>query len=321
MDIDVIAPDLREPTLRLRGVDPDAAFARAVASAILPFLPAYKVAGVQVRAVRDRGTGARLRVHTPEVRRSEAALLWIHGGGYVLGIAKIDDRICGETAKELGIVVVSADYGLAPRHPFPGPLDDVHAVWRWLLGHAGELGVDPARIAVGGQSAGAGLAATLVQRIHDEGSAPGAHDGVPQPVAQWLFCPMLDDRTAADGSLDAVGHFVWDGRANRAGWTAYLGQAPGAESLPDYAAAARRADLAGLPPAWLDCGTVELFHDEVVAYAERLRAAGVPVVLDEVPGAPHGFETWAADTPSAQAVLGRARAWLGTTLGTGASGS
>lgn len=304
MDIDVIAPDLREPTLKSPKA-PAGAAGRAIASAIIPLLPAYRVAGVSARAVRNKHM--RARVYAPRDRRSEAALLWIHGGGFVIGAAKIDDRICGETAKALGVTVVSAEYRLAPRHPFPAPLDDVHAVWRWTLAHAGELGIDAARVAIGGQSAGAGLAANLVQRIHDEGGT--------QPVAQWLFCPMLDDRTAADTSLDAVKHFIWDNAANREGWAAYLGEAPGAPTLPAYAAGARRDDLSGLPKTWIDCGTVELFHDEDVAYADRLRAAGVDVTLDEVAGAPHGFETWAADTPSAQAVLARAREWLAGALG------
>jgi acetyl esterase/lipase len=127
---------------------------------------------------------------------------------------------------------------------------------------------------------------------------------------------MLDDRTAVRRDLDGIEHWVWSNTANRVGWAAYLGIEPGAETVPPYAAPARRLDLSGLPPAWLDYGSIELFRDEIVDYAARLKAAGVPVVIEEVPGAPHGFETWAADSAPARAILERARAWLGDLFAT-----
>jgi acetyl esterase/lipase len=164
------------------------------------------------------------------------------------------------------------------------------------------IGIDPALIAIGGQSAGGGLAAALVQRVKDG-------EGV-QPVAQWLFCPMLDDRTAARCDLDRIGHRLWNNRNNRDGWRCYLGREPGAPELPSYAAAARREDVSGLPPAWVGVGDIDLFHDEDRLYAGRLRAAGVDVIFRMVPGAPHGFEGWAADTDLVQAYLADARAWL-----------
>jgi len=159
---------------------------------------------------------------------------------------------------------------------------------------------------VGGESAGGGLAASLVQRLHDE----GAH-----PIGQWLFCPMLDDCTAARRELDAVDHFIWNNTANRFGWASYLGREPGAAEVAEYAVPARRTDLAGLPPAWICVSDIELFHDEDVDYARRLEAAGVPVTLDLVAGAPHGFESWAADTAPARALIGRAQAWLADVVG------
>jgi acetyl esterase/lipase len=159
---------------------------------------------------------------------------------------------------------------------------------------------------VGGESAGGGLAASAVQRLHDA----GAH-----PLGQWLFCPMLDDRTAARTELDDVGHFVWNNVSNRFGWSSYLGQAPGAPEVAPYAVAARRGELSGLPPAWICVGDIELFHDEDVDYARRLEAAGVPVTLDVTSGTPHGFENWAADTAPARMLVRRARAWLGELVG------
>jgi acetyl esterase/lipase len=252
------------------------------------------------------GNAGGARVFTPAGGGSGAALLWIHGGGLVIGSAAQDDRRCIAIANELDVVVVSAEYRLAPEHPFPLPLDDCLDAWDWVQQNAAARGIDPRRVAVGGQSAGGGLAAALVQRLHDRGGA--------QPVAQWLFCPMLDDRTAANRELDAVRHIVWNNRSNRTGWSAYLGTA-GAPVVPDYAVPSRRTDLTGLPPAWIGTGDIELFYDENKAYAERLTADGVPTTFDVVPGGPHAFESLGADAEVSVAYLGRAHRWLRERLG------
>ncbi|MFN2323456.1 MAG: alpha/beta hydrolase [Trueperaceae bacterium] len=251
--------------------------------------------------------GVRVRVYRPEAGASGGALLWLHGGGLIVGRPSMDDGRCVAWARDLGLVVVSVDYRLAPEHPFPAALDDAHAAWTWLQGAAAALGVDPERVAVGGGSAGGGLAACLTQRLRDEGGA--------QPAAQLLVYPMLDDRTAARRELDGAGHRVWTNRSNRAGWSAYLGGAPGAADVPMHAAAARSADLAGLPPAWIGVGALDLFLDEDRAYAARLAAAGVPTEVDEVPGAPHGFDALAPDVPLAQAFVARQTAFLRDRLG------
>jgi acetyl esterase/lipase len=253
--------------------------------------------------------GVRVRVYRPHAGPSGAALLWLHGGGLIMGAPRMDERRCGTWARELGIVVASVAYRLAPEHPFPAALDDARAAWRWLQGAAATLGVDPARVAVGGASAGGGLAACLAQRLRDEGAA--------QPAAQLLVYPMLDDRTAARRELDGAGHLVWHNRSNRAGWTAYLGREPGAPKLPAYAAAARRGDLRGLPPAWIGVGDLDLFLDENRGYAERLEAAGVGVTLHEVAGAPHGFDALAADVPLVRAFAASQHAFLRERLGVG----
>jgi acetyl esterase/lipase len=262
--------------------------------------------GVKVETRMAEGA-VKVRVYSPEHGKSGAALLWIHGGGLVIGSPMQDDQFCADTARELGIVVVSTSYRLAPDAPFPAALDDCHAAWTWILRSAAALEIDPGRVAIGGQSAGGGLAASLVQRIHDAGGV--------QPIAQWLFCPMLDDRTAARHELDAVGHFVWNNRANRVGWSGYLGGAAGSDRVPEYAVPARRDDLRSLPLAWIGTGDIELFFDEDKAYAQRLTEAGVNCTLDVVAGAPHGFESIASGTALAQAYLSRARAWLREQLG------
>lgn len=304
MDIQQVDGDLREATLSAPAVDPRKTGMRRVSALALKVMPVKRAPGVRVRTVR--GGSARVRIYTPAKRRTDAVLLWIHGGGLIIGNPRQDELLVSSTAAALGMTMVSAYYRLAPEHPFPAAHDDVHAAWEWLQRNAATLGVDPARVVVGGESAGGGLAAALAQRLHDEGAVP---------LAQWLFCPMLDDRTAANRELDEIDHFIWNNTANHFGWASYLGHEPGAPDVPAYAVAARRGDLSGLPPAWICVSDIELFHDEDTNYARRLEAAGVPVTLDLIPGAPHGFENWAADTPPAHALVARAQAWLAETVG------
>lgn len=219
-------------------------------------------------------SGAGVRIFRPPNRPTEPgpALLWIHGGGYVIGTAAQDDRLCRRFSAELGATVASVDYRLAPQNPYPAALEDC---WAALTQLAELPGVDPARIAIGGASAGGGLAAALAQLAADRGEV--------SPVLQLLVYPMLDDRSAA---LPANRSYrLWNPRSNLFGWTAYLGDAD-----PQIAVPARRADLRGLAPAWIGVGTLDLFHDEDLAYAERLRQAGVPCEVETVPGAFHGFD-------------------------------
>jgi acetyl esterase/lipase len=275
-----------------------------------------KMAGLRIEWLRREGPG--LRLYHPEVRQSRGALLWIHGGGYVTGHPAQNDALCAATAQELGILVVAPAYRLAPEHRYPAALDDCHAAWRWMLDAAARLGVDPARIAIGGESAGGGLAAGLVQRLHDEHRDDPLG---PKPVAQWLFCPMIDDRTAADRNRNrnrnAHEHFVWSNDANAFGWQAYLGEAPGSPSPPRYAAPARRADLHGLPQAWIGTSGLDVLHDEDRTYAERLEAAGIAVRLVDFPAAPHGFHAFAPDSPMSRGFVADARLWLERAIAAG----
>lgn len=294
-----VTPELRGPVRRIPPLPLDRAWGRRLVRGLSGLIPAAKIDGVSTEWRDD--VQPRLRLYRPAVQRLPAALYWIHGGGMIIGQPVQDDGLCGVTARELGIVVVSVDYRLAPEHPFPIPLDDCYVGWQWLQDQAAALGLDGSRVAVGGGSAGGGLAASLVQRLHDGGGQRAA--------AQWLFCPMLDDRTAARRELDAINHPIWNNRLNATGWRALLAAEPGTVA-PPYAAAARREELRGLPPAWIGVGDIELFYEEDRVYADRLAAAGVNVTLDIVPGAPHGFEAWAADTVIAKEYLARARAWL-----------
>ncbi len=228
-------------------------------------------------------------VYRPEgVAGATPALLWIHGGGHVMGHPVQDEKGSIAFARDLGITVVAVRYRLAPAHPAPAGLEDARAALAWMAEQAGALGVDPGRIAVGGASAGGGMAAALAQMCRDRGG--------PALAFQLLVYPMLDDRTVLRTDLDTANMYLWSPAANRYAWSALLGREPGSEGVSPYAAPARREDLSGLPPAWIGVGTNDLFHDEDVAYARRLEAAGVPCALSLVPGAFHGFEIPFADT-------------------------
>ncbi|UDY34168.1 alpha/beta hydrolase [Dermatobacter hominis] len=229
-----------------------------------------------------------VRVHRPPEPADgpRAALLSIHGGGYVMGRAVQDDALCRVLARGLGMVVASVDYRLAPAHPFPAPLEDCYGALAWLMS---QPEVDADRVAIGGMSAGGGLAAGLAILARDRGEL--------RPALQLLSYPMLDDRTVLRDDIDESGFRLWGNRTNRYGWRSYLGAEPGAEGLTAPAVPARCEDLSGLPPAWIGVGTLDLFLDEDVAYAERLRAAGVPCELEVVDGAFHGFDRIAARVP------------------------
>jgi len=243
-------------------------------------------ADVSVHVFRPRS--ARLR--TP-------ALLWIHGGGMVLGDAAQDSAFCRRMANQLNIVVVSVGYRLAPEHPFPTPLEDCYTALRWL---AHQPDIDPARIAVGGASAGGGLAAALTLLAKERGEI--------RPVLQLLSYPMLDDRTTTRTDIDPFRLRIWSPVSNRFGWRAYLGPAVAGAEVPPLAAPARYDDLSGLPPAWIGVGTNDLFYDEDVAYARRLQQAGVACAIHVVPGAYHNFDSF-----EAKATISRAFAEAQTT--------
>ena len=224
-----------------------------------------------------------LRVFQPAGLRAPApALLWVHGGGLILGAPEQDDRTNIAFARELGITVAAVRYRLAPDNPAPAAVEDAYAGLRGLVERAGDLHVDADRIAIGGASAGGGIAAGLALLAHDRGEF--------RPAFQLLIYPMLDDRTTARTDLDARNMRIWTPKSNMYGWSAYLGAGVAGPDVSPYAAAARRENLTGLPPAWIGVGTLDLFHDEDVTYARRLRDSGVPCELHVIPGAFHGFD-------------------------------
>jgi acetyl esterase/lipase len=224
----------------------------------------------------------RVRVHRPVGETTGAVLLWVHGGGHVLGSAAQDDPLLDAVVARTGCAAVAVDWRRAPEHPYPAPLDDCYAA---LAAIGGLLpGVDLDRVVAGGASSGGGLAAGLALLARDRGEHPVA--------AQLLIYPMLDDREQTVSSRTVTDRRVWNHESNRIGWAAYLGGLTG-DAVPAYAAPARAGDLAGLPATWIATAELDLFRDEDLDYAKRLFEAGVPTELHVYPGAVHGFELFA----------------------------
>ncbi|MCA8090989.1 alpha/beta hydrolase [Burkholderia anthina] len=250
-------------------------------------LPPIDTVGTTLQQRRVPGPGGApdvpVRVYLPDdAARPLPAIVHMHGGGYVRGAAQDLEAVHRPLVKALGCALVSIDYRLAPETPFPGAIDDCYAALAWTFRHADALGIDAARIGVAGESAGGGLAAALALLARDRGEYPLAF--------QHLMYPMLDDRTCVRAPHPHAGEFVWHAANNRFGWTSLLGHAPGIDGVSPYASAARAERLDGLPPAFIAVGTLDLFADENIDYAQRLIRAGVPAELHVFPGGVHGFD-------------------------------
>jgi acetyl esterase/lipase len=238
---------------------------------------AGRLRNIPVAAVNEHVT---VRLHRPAGLPDRApAMLWIHGGGTLMGTAVQDDKYCRKLSHRTGVAVAAVEHRLAPEHPYPTPVEDCYAALLWL---ARQPWVDRDRIAVGGASAGGHFAAAVAQRAHDRKEVHLA--------LQLLVYPMLDDRTGAN--RDGPRRIMWTERDNQLAWQWYL---RGAD--PVAAAPARREDLSGLPRTWIGVGTLDLFYQECVEYGRRLREADVPVHQEIVPGAFHAFDQIADKAP------------------------
>ena len=226
-----------------------------------------------------------VRLYRPEVPTPPLpVLLWFHGGGYIMGSVDQDDVAMRQLCASVGCAVVSVEYRLAPEHPYPAALDDGLAALRWLGDGAADLDLDPQRIAVGGISAGGGVAASVAL----------SSNAVPLRF-QLLVYPMIDDRCDTPSNRRINDPRVWNGQANRLGWTAYLGARAGTPDVPATAAPARGSDaqLASMPPTYIAAGELDPFVDENITFAQRLLAAGVSTELHVYPAAFHGWNVLA----------------------------
>lgn len=245
----------------------------------------------------------RVKIYRPDgLPASSPALYWIHGGGMVLMSADGDDATCALTALEHNCLVVSVDYRLAPEHPQPALIHDCFAGLSWLASNADDLGIDAERIMVGGASAGGGLAAGLALYARDHGG--------PNIIGQLLVYPMVDHRNVTDSSHRIVDARTWSRDANIAAWEAYLG----GEEPTIYSSPTLAEDLSGLPPAYINVGSFDMFLDEDVDFASRLNAAGTPCELHVYPGAFHGSNGFAAHLPLSQRWAVEQQAFIGRIL-------
>lgn len=217
-------------------------------------------------------------------------LYFIHGGGMVMGDVAGEDATATMLCDTIGAVVVSVEYRLAPEHPHPAPVEDCYAGLVWTAAHAAELGIDPARLAVVGGSAGGGLALGTALLARDRGG--------PALAFMMPIYPMIDDTNTTPSSHEISDIGIWDRAGNIEAWAWYLGGKP----ADQYAAPTRAQDLTGLPPAYIDVGTVDLFRDEDIAFAQRLMAAGVPCELHVNPGSYHASEVFAPTAALSQRI-------------------
>jgi acetyl esterase/lipase len=236
--------------------------------------------------------GTPLRIYRPALAESAGdggaprpVVLWFHGGGYILGGFEDNAELLEGFVVDTGCVAISVEYRLAPEHPFPAALDDARDALDWVIAQGELLGVDTARVAVAGGSAGAGLAACLALLTRDE--------GVHQLAFQLLMYPMLDDRaTSVSSNMPTV---AWTKAENDVSVKAYLGADRVASEVSPYAMAARASSVAGLPRTALLVGELDLFRDDIVAFASRLHAAGVSTELQVFAGLPHGPDSFAPE--------------------------
>ena len=252
--------------------------------------------GLNMRVEKDRiPVGARRMpalVLRPLQRRSDApGVLWLHGGGYLTGMKEmVFMSRAVDLVERFGAVVVAPEYRLSLQAPFPAAIHDCYAALLWLRDHAHSLEVDPARLMVGGESAGGGLTAALCLMARDRGQVHVAF--------QMPLYPMLDN---LDTPTSHNNHNkIWNTRRNHLAWRLYLRQNATSPQVSPYAAAARATDLAGMPPAYTFCCTGEPFYAETLAYVEALRAAGVPAEVDVYEGLYHAFDMLEPQLPESQ---------------------
>ena len=245
-------------------------------------------------ATAGDGAQIKMRWYAKDGANPGSAVLFFHGGGYIFGHIDLFDGPVSRYVSASGAPMLSVEYRRAPEHPFPTPLEDAYTALRWLHEHATELGVDPDRIGVMGDSAGGGMAAAITILARDRGG--------PKIAQQILLMPMLDDRTQHPDP-EIANSVLWSYDDSATAWPALLGDAFGGPEVPATAAPARLKDATGLPPAYIEVGQIDVFRDEDTAYATKLSRAGVPVEFHIHPGAPHEFDSIAFQSDVARRAI------------------
>jgi len=270
-----------------------------VAGAVLagPRRPVHRVEELVIPS-QTAAIGARL--YAPESAVPLPALVYYHGGGWVIGDLETHDATCRQLSLLTGCVVVAVDYRLAPDHKFPTAAEDAYAAFAWVVQNAAALGIDPARVAVGGDSAGGNLSAVVALMARDRGGA--------RPVFQLLVYPVTDFSFETASYAENADGYILTRHTMRWFWNHYLA-APEDGANP-YASPLRAPDLRGLPPALVITAEFDPLRDEGEAYGERLRGSGVPVTTSRYPGMTHGFFHYAGALPPGDLAMREAAAAL-----------
>ncbi|MFJ4654446.1 alpha/beta hydrolase [Nocardia sp. NPDC088792] len=255
---------------------------------------AAQVEIIDHKVIVEDGTAIRARWYRLPSSESRAAVVYFHGGGMILGSVPIFDGPVSRYVAHTGVPMLSVEYRLAPEHPHPTPVEDAYAGLLWLAGHASELGVDPDRIAVMGDSAGGGIAAAVAILSRDRGG--------PALTRQILLYAMLDDRTTTPDPY-IVPFAGWTYDDNITAWNALLGEHADRSATDPATAPARISDATGLPAAYIEVGQLDIFRDEDIRYALTLSQAGVPVELHVHPGVPHEYDALAFDADVSRRAL------------------
>jgi len=265
---------------------PDIVQRREVLSQMLAATPVPENPNVSISHHVAPGPGGDLavRVYTPKNSPAPApGIVYIHGGGMIMGGLDGEDGTCQMMADRLGAVIASVDYRKAPEHPYPAAPEDCYAAATWVVDNAEQLGVDPGNIGIYGQSAGGGLTIAVALMARDRGG--------PRFAYMAPIYPMIDDRNTSESSLMVTDVGIWDRAGSLEAWGWYLG----GKEADQYAAPARAEDVRGLPPAFIDVGELDMFRDEDIEFAKRLGEAHVPVEFHLWPGAYHASEVFAPE--------------------------
>jgi acetyl esterase/lipase len=303
-ELAAVDPELRAPLPVIMAASPR--------PMTLEVLPARRALGAEQRPSDELlSRGGRIELESRQVGKTGVliarpagvtgplpGIVYLHGGGMIAGDERADLPVVLDWVEQAGVVLVSVDYRLAPEHPYPAGVEDSHAALAWTFAHASELGMD-GRLVLAGASAGGGLAAATALMHRDRGG--------PELAGLLLLCPMLDDRNV---EAPVRPFETWNSISNQTGWTALLGTARGGPEVSPYAAPARATDLSGLPPAFIDVGTADLFLDEDVDFARRIWAAGGRADLHVWAGGYHGFEALVPDAAVSRAARATRIAWL-----------
>ena len=265
---------------------PDIVQRRAVLTQMLSATPVPPNPNVEIsNHVAPGPAGAiAVRVYTPKnVSKPAPGLVYIHGGGMIMGGLDGEDGTCQMMADRLGAVIASVDYRKAPENPYPAAPEDCYAASSWVFDNAEMLQIQSDNIGIYGQSAGGGLTIAVAMMARDRGGMKFAYMA---PIY-----PMIDDRNVSESSNMVTDVGIWDRAGSIEAWAWYLG----GNEADQYAAPTRATDLSGLPPAFIDVGELDMFRDEDIDFVKRLSEAGVPVEFHLWPGAYHASEAFAPE--------------------------